>query len=54
MLRILDHYEVLTSGNSANKPMSSKEALMEMAGLQEKKLFDMNYFMNFIKFIGKT
>ena len=54
VLRILDHYEVLTSGNSANKPMSSKEALMEMAGLQEKKLFDMNYFMNFIKFIGKT
>jgi HD-GYP domain-containing protein (c-di-GMP phosphodiesterase class II) len=54
VLRILDHYETLTSGNSAERPMSSKEALMEMAALQEKKIFDMNYFMNFIKFIGKT
>ncbi|MFZ5450468.1 MAG: HD-GYP domain-containing protein [Thermodesulfobacteriota bacterium] len=54
VLRILDQYENLTSGNAAKKPLSSKEALMEMAGLQEKKLFDMNYFMNFIKFIGKT
>ena len=54
VLRILDHYETLTSGNSTKRPMSSKEALMEMAALQEKKIFDINYFMNFIKFIGKT
>lgn len=54
ILRILDHYEILTGGNSEKRPISSKEALMEMAGLQEKKIFDMNYFMSFIKFIGKS
>lgn len=54
VLRILDHYETLTSGNSKKSPPSSKEALMEMAALQERKIFDMNYFMNFIKFISKT
>jgi HD-GYP domain-containing protein (c-di-GMP phosphodiesterase class II) len=54
VLRILDHYETLTSGNSRKRPMSSKDALKEMAALQEKNIFDLNYFMNFIKFIGKT
>jgi len=54
VLRILDHYETLTNDNSQKRPKSSKEALKEMAALQEKKTFDLNYFMNFIKFIGKT
>lgn len=54
VLRIIDQYETLTRGNSTKPPKSSKKALMEMAALQEKKVFDMNYFMNFIKFIGKT
>jgi len=54
ILRILDHYETLTGGNAEIRPKSSKEALMEMAALQEKKVFDMNYFMSFIKFIGKS
>jgi HD-GYP domain-containing protein (c-di-GMP phosphodiesterase class II) len=54
VLRILDHYETLTGGNSHKRPKSSKEALKEMAALQEKNIFDLNYFMSFIKFIGKT
>jgi HD-GYP domain-containing protein (c-di-GMP phosphodiesterase class II) len=54
VLRILDHYETLTGDNSQKRPQSSKEALREMAALQERKTFDLNYFMNFIKFIGKT
>ncbi len=54
VLRILDHYETLTNDNSQKRPKSSKEALKEMAALQEKKTFDLNYFMNFIKFVGKT
>jgi len=54
VLRILDHYETLTAGTSRKRPRSSKEALREMAALQEKKTYDLNYFMNFIKFIGKT
>jgi HD-GYP domain-containing protein (c-di-GMP phosphodiesterase class II) len=53
VLRILDHYETLTNGNSTKRPLSSKDALKAMAALQEKKIFDLNYFMNFIKFIGK-
>ena len=54
VLRILDHYETLTNDNSQKRPKSSKEALREMAALQEKKTFDLNYFMSFIKFVGKT
>jgi HD-GYP domain-containing protein (c-di-GMP phosphodiesterase class II) len=54
VLRIVDHYETLTSGNSTKRPLSSKDALKAMAALQEKKIFDLNYFMNFIKFTGKT
>jgi len=54
VLRILDQYEILTSGNSTMRPLSSKDALKEMAALQERRVFDLNYFMNFIKFIGKT
>lgn len=54
VLRILDHYETLTGGSAEKRPRASKEALREMAALQEKKTFDLNYFMNFIKFVGKT
>ena len=54
VLRILDHYETLTSGSSEKGPLTPKEALKEMVALQEKKIFDKNYLVNFIKFVRKT
>lgn len=54
VLRILDHYETLSRDNSGQTTKPPKKILLQMASLQENRIFDMNYFLNFIKFIGKT